>query len=400
MKMKQSLLIITPRFPYPVVGGDRLRIYQICRALSDQYRLTLLSLCESQTELDLHLPDDGIFEKVERIFLPRWRSWFNCLLALPGQMPLQIAYYQHSGFRRRALELMSENDATLAHLIRVGDCIKNEPGIKFLEMTDAVSLNYRRMQESKLSFGDLRALVYKVELNRLRRYENDIVDRFNHSFLVSEIDRKYLFNEQVDKLSRVSVFSIGVAADAIPYNFDYCGQDIIFIGNMFSLQNFDAAFYMASVILPIIRRVRPNVRLRLIGRIKPKQASKLTAYEGVIVTGEVANVAKASTGGGIGVCPLRLGAGCQFKILEYMALGLPVVSTTIGLEGYDARPGVELEVADDASSFAAHVLRLIDDRKSASEMALSARKYIESHHNWKSLLRPMLNIIDQHLVDK
>ncbi len=131
----------------------------------------------------------------------------------------------------------------------------------------------------------------------MRTYEEAIVDRFDHSFLVSDIDRRHLFADQPGKLSRVSVFSNGVALDAMPYQFDARGRDIVFIGNMFSLQNFDAALYMAADVLPLVRKVRPEARLRLIGRIQPDQAAQLNAFDGVDVTGEVPGVVVAARAG-------------------------------------------------------------------------------------------------------
>jgi glycosyltransferase involved in cell wall biosynthesis len=398
--MKSRLLILTPRFPYPVVGGDRLRIYQLCKALAFHYRLTLLSLCDSHAEMNMPLAEDGVFHRIERVYLPKWRSWLNCALAIPASLPLQVAYYQHAGFQRRALELMAEHDAALAHLVRVGNAIKDAPGIKFLEMTDAISLNYHRIRKTGLSNNDFRGRIYALETDRLRKYEGEIVDYFDHSFLVSEIDRQYLFGEQPDKLKQVSVFSNGVALEVMPYQFEPAGRDLVFIGNMFSLQNFDAALYMALEVLPLVRRVHPDVRLRLIGRVKPEQAVKLAAIEGVDVTGEVPNIAEAARGGAVGVCPLRLGAGVQNKVLEYMALGLPTVSTSIGLEGFNASDGVELNVADDSSAFASKVLRLLDDRKTASVIAQAARRYVESHHSWESMLAPMIDIIQSKLNQK
>jgi glycosyltransferase involved in cell wall biosynthesis len=342
-------------------------------------------------------PEDSVFDRIERVFLPKWLSFLNCLLALPGQLPLQVAYYRHSGFRSRAEELMAEHDAVFAHLIRVGDVIKSRPGIKFLEMTDAISLNYNRIHQSGHSKRDLRACIYALEAKRLRSYEQSIIEYFDHSFLVSDIDRQYLFSDCLDKLERVSVFSNGVALDRFPYQFDPNGWDMIFIGNMYSLQNFDAAMYMASEILPLIRLTYPDVRLRLIGRIKPEQASKLNLIDGVDVTGEVSSVSDAARGGGVGVCSLRLGAGVQNKVLEYMALGLPVVSTTIGLEGFNARDGKEIIVANDPVDFANEVIRLLRDRFFAADVAKAARIYVESHHSWEAMLAPMLSVIQSHL---
>jgi glycosyltransferase involved in cell wall biosynthesis len=398
--MKSSLLILTPRFPYPVVGGDRLRIYQICKALSNKYHLTLLSLCDSKHELEMDLPNEGVFQRVERIFLPKWRSWLNCALALPTDMPLQIAYYNSKSFKNRALQLMAEHDGVFAHLIRVGDVIKHARGIKFLEMTDAISLNYSRIQSANYFGIDFRARIYALETSRLKRYEQEIVDHFDYSFLVSQVDKEYLFKTQMERWMRVGVCTNGVSLEAMPYQFEKNGRDIIFIGNMHSMQNFDAALYMAKEILPLVRKAFPDVRLRLIGRNNDKQIVKLKQFEGVEVSGEVASIAQAAQGGAVGVCPLRLGAGVQNKVLEYMALGLPVVSTSIGLEGFNARNGIEIVVADTAKLFAEEVINLLKDRDNAASMAKAARRYVEVNHGWDSKLSPMLDIVDSYLEGK
>lgn len=388
-----TLLILTPRFPYPVVGGDRLRIYQLCKELARTHDLTLLSLCENDAEMQMPVPQDGVFARVERIKLPRWRSWLNCLLALPKTTPLQIAYYRDKRFSSRARVLMAEHDATIAHLIRVGDAIKDAPGVKFLEMTDAISLNYTRIRLSGSSFRDLRARVFSLEARRLRRYEESVVDSFEHSFLVSDIDRQFLFGDAPARLRRVSVSSNGVDLGNMPYQFAADGTDIIFIGNMLSLQNYDAAWFMAHDVLPLVRQRLPAVRLRLIGRIKHEHAATLTALDGVDVTGEVPHIPSAARQGGVGVCPLRLGAGVQNKVLEYMALGLPVVSTTIGLEGFEARPGEELLVADDAPTLAQKIIEVIQDRSTAERLARAARRYVESSHSWAAMLEPVVRIV-------
>ena len=96
---------------------------------------------------------------------------------------------------------------------------------------------------------------------------------------------------------------------------------------------------------------------------------------------------------------MRLGAGIQNKLLEYMALGLPAVSTTIGLEGLCAVPGVALEVADDPDSFARHLINILSDRSRAEAMAIAARHYVEDNHSWESVAAPMVRIINERLLD-
>lgn len=393
----KKILILTTRYPYPVIGGDRLRIYQICKLLSRQFQLTLLSLCESKSELEMAFPEDGVFHSIERVLMPRWRSWLNCFAALPTDMPLQIAYYRNAEFFKRATILHSEHDATLAHLIRASDAVRHLPGPKFLEMTDAISLNYERIRSTGHSKNDWRSHVFSLESRRLRRYEQEIVDLFDRSFLVSEIDRKFLFDNQKSRLDRVSVCSNGVDLSGLPFQFSENGRDIVFIGNMFSLQNLDAVNFMALEILPRIRANRSDVSLRLIGRIREDDAVRLKQMDGVIVTGEVPDVAVEARNAGVGVCPLRLGAGVQNKVLEYMALGLPTVSTSLGLEGFRAKDGQDLLIANDAVGLAEAVLRLLNDRDEAKTMAEAARKYVEQNHSWDSQLAPLVGKINESL---
>ena len=348
--------------------------------------------------MEADLPADGVFARVERIHLPKWRSWLNCIAALPSDTPLQVAYYRNREFQKRAVALCAEHDGVFAHLIRTADAIKNTPGVKFLEMTDAISLNYERVRQMKGAPRDLRMAIFSLEARRLRKYEESIVDHFNCSVLVSEVDRQHLYANDHGRLAKVIVCSNGVDLSTMPYQFEATGSDIIFIGNMLSLQNCDAALYMATAVMPLISRVRPASRLRLIGRISQEKKAQLEIIPNVSVTGEVADVSIAARGGVVGVCPLRLGAGVQNKVLEYMALGLPTVSTTLGLEGFSAVPGEHLLIADDAENFANATLALMTQRERASTMAMRARAYVEIKHSWQGMLAPLIKMVKTNLM--
>lgn len=393
---KKKILVLTSRFPYPVVGGDRLRIYRLCQALSHEYELTLLSLCDSDAEMTMVLPDQ-VFARVERVRHSRWRRIWHVVKALPSRKPLQVAYYACPVFHARAKALHEKHDATLAHLIRTGDCIRDMPGVKFLEMTDAISLNYQRVSSTDSATFDWRKLIYRFELRRLLRYEKTIVSSFTHTFLVSDIDRDFLYRNEPASLARVGVCSNGVDVAALPYQFVDTASDIVFIGNLHSLQNFDAAYFFAAEVLPLVRMHYPCTRFRVIGRIRPESAIKLSQLPGVDVSGEVRDVAEAARGAALGVCPVRLGAGVQNKVLEYMALGLPVVSTRLGLEGFAAQPGRELLVADDPEGMSEAVCMLLADRSAAAFQAKCAREYVERQHGWDAMLSPFIATVRNYL---
>jgi hypothetical protein len=106
-------------------------------------------------------PQDDLFSSIERVHLPRWRSYLSTALAIPGTRPLQLAYFESEKFRKTLNALLPQNDIVLAHLIRVGQYIEDLPGLRILEMTDAISMNYLRMQQLSGSYNWKR-LVYLI----------------------------------------------------------------------------------------------------------------------------------------------------------------------------------------------------------------------------------------------
>ncbi|GAB1620098.1 glycosyltransferase family 4 protein [Agarivorans albus] len=392
----KKILVLTPRFPYPVIGGDRLRIYQQCRELSKKYELTLLSLCEEASEMELSLPQDGVFSSVHRIYLPKYRSYLNCCLALPTKMPLQVAYYKSSKFKKMILSLVPQHDIVFSHLIRVGDYVKNIDAPKVLEMTDSISLNYERV--SRVSrFGGFKNIIYSLEKNRLKQYEKNVVNSFDFSILVSDVDKDYLFPSNEELRSRVLVCSNGVDTDSLHNIYKKATNTVAFIGNLTSVQNYDAAKWFAVSVMPLLL-ARGDFKFRVIGRISEEKKFELECYPGVEVFGGVDSIPEAAQNCIAGVCPVRLGAGVQNKILEYMSLGLPTISSSVGLEGISAEVGKDILVADGPKDYVEYLHRLATDDDFANQLSLNGRAFVELHHDWSSKLSVMVKRFDELML--
>ncbi|HEY8519626.1 MAG TPA: glycosyltransferase family 4 protein [Gammaproteobacteria bacterium] len=157
----------------------------------------------------------------------------------------------------------------------------------------------------------------------------------------------------------------------------------------------DAAEWFAREVLPRIRAVRPAAVFEVVGYTSTGEKRRLGAIPGVKVVGQVPSIAEAVAGAAVGVCPMRLGAGVQNKLLEYMALGLPSVTTSVSLAGLEAKPGEHLLLANTADEMAAAVLRLFDDRALARSLAEAARAYVEQHHVWSAKLDPLVRRLDR-----
>jgi len=371
-----------------------LRIFQICRELSRHHELTLLSLCETKREFYSWLPQDGVFRRIERVWLPKWRSLLNVFAALPTRIPLQVAYYQSNAFRKKIDKLLPFHDLCLAHLIRTGEYVRYASVPKILEMTDAISMSYQRMREVNVQWS-LKSWAYRIEADRLSRYERMAIRDFQITSLVSNVDRKFLLKDQ--ECQHVIVCSNGVDCNILPFhNRDNSKPVVIFIGNMISLSNLDACMYFAKNVLPLVRKEIECV-FRVVGRIKPKDASILEAIDGVEVVPNVQNIAEAAADARVGLAPIRFGAGIQNKVLEYMALGLPVVSSPIALEGLDAKVEQHLLIAVTPEEYVKHLCRLWSDSFLRNQLALAAHAYVLSNHSWSKCLLPLIEKIDEML---
>lgn len=387
------ILAVTTRFPFPVVGGDRLRFFKICEGLSKYHDLDLISLTDNP-RTPIESSHFETFNVIETIYLSRFRSFWNCLRGLFKYLPLQVMYYHSDQLRNRLRHASNDYDCVFLHLVRLGEYIGCINAPIWLEMTDAISLNYSRVIATKKTLA-LRGLIYAFEYKRLVKYEQAIIRKVNGISLISEVDRCWL--ERTKPFENMAVVSNGVNLLANEFKErSIQNNNIVFIGNMLSYQNLDACLYFANEVLPVIcERARRDIKFRIIGQISRSDSMRLSRIKNVEVFGKFDAIEDALVGSFAGVCPVRLGAGLQNKILEYMALGLPTVSTSVGLEGLKAKKGRDLLVADDPEIFAQYVLDILSDRELAREYSKNGRRYVERHHDWDTEIRLLSDRIEK-----
>jgi len=316
-------------------------------------------------------------------------------MALPGHAPIQLAYYRSREFQRKVEELLPQHDAVLAHLIRVGQYVagadQTTPNILF--MADAISLAYRRLSmlpEASL----LWSILSRVEMKRLMRYEKTCPVGFGLVWLHSDFDRSFLGLEQAS----VKILPLGIDFDQFPFNPAASGDVVAFVGNMSFSLNLDACRHFVRDILPKLR-ARAGIRFRMIGACSQAVKEEFARYEGVEVTGEVGRIADAMSGVFCGVCPVRAASGIQNKILNYLALGVPCVTSDVGLEGLNAQNGRDLLVYQKPEEAVELILRLHGEPALRAEVATNGRAYVERAHDWKVIHRGIRRDVSELLSE-
>jgi glycosyltransferase involved in cell wall biosynthesis len=250
-----------------------------------------------------------------------------------------------------------------------------------LDLVDCLSLNLMSRRDERR--GPARA-AYGLEYRRVRDYERAVAGHFPNLVISSPVDRAVLGD-------RACVIPNGVDLDAFPFHGPEGRQrqTLIFTGNMAYPPNEEAARWFVRRVWPLLQARWPCLRLQIAGASPGPRVRALESWSGVSVLGRVPSMAEHLAAATISICPLQSGSGIQNKVLEAMAVGTPVVSTTVGNQGTQATPERELLVADSPEDFACAVDRLLRDGDLRDRLATYGRALVEQRFQWSAHARAL-----------
>ena len=324
-----------------------------------------------------------IADEAERDYLPSLRAYCRDVRVLPmssrrsaistalniwRREPLQALYYRLGAMRRMVDDMIATTgfDAAYVHLFRMAPYVANHSQLyRIVDLTDVIS------KEIDLSLpyrGLASRAVYRLEKRRINRYERWVAQNFEETWLISGSDRQAL--AQTCPEANIRVVPNGVDLDQFHPTGQSCAPDsLIFVGHLRVLHNMDAATYLAQDVLPLIQKEIPTCTLNIVGADPAPQIQQLGQSAAITVTGFVPDLNAHLNKAAVFVAPLRFAAGIQNKVLEAMAAGRPVVTTSLVNDGLGAQPGREILVADDATATAQQVVKLLPTRRSGNKWA-------------------------------
>jgi glycosyltransferase involved in cell wall biosynthesis len=377
----KRLLFVTSRFPYPPVGGDRLRAFHLARLLALHYEVELLSLSPvpvDETTLQAFLAASGV-AVARAIAQPRWRSITGAAGALLAGQPLQVGYFRSPHLERAFGQALEHADMVLLHLIRTSALWQRQRGVPaILDMCDAISENLHQAGRNGRWWSPW-TWVCRLEAPRLQRFERAQARAFELVSFVAAVDCDVLGLKE----PQAFVLTQGVDLQHYPYlpPRQRRGNAIALIGKMDTYPNRSAALWAARELMPLL----PQFRLKVVGDCPAALRDQLQALPGVEVTGHVESVAEACNDCFASVAPLEVATGIQNKVLESFALGLPMVLSKSAARGLlPASAGAYL-TAETPRQWADAVLALSAGGDDILHMAQQARTYVEQHHTWEAI---------------
>jgi sugar transferase (PEP-CTERM/EpsH1 system associated) len=389
-----DILFIVPYVPSLI----RVRPYNLIRSLTARgHRVTVMTVSTHEDEDVARLEDHC--HRVYACDLPAWRSFFNALAALPTDTPLQAMYSWQPDLAHQSLELLQNGNKTIPSYVihiehlrgaRYGLHLKKhltKPGLKAPIIWDSVDcITHLFNQAAARSQKSTSRWLTRFELGRTRRFERYILGQFDHVLVTSQVDRQALLSliSHGDPQPNLSVLPNGVD---LTY---FCPDEnvvrepatLVVTGKMSYHANVTMVLHLVNEIMPRIWDHKPEVKLWIIGKDPSNKIKSLARKPAITVTGAVDDLRPYLRSATISVAPVQYGAGIQNKVLEAMACGTPVISTSAAVAALDVQPGQDLLVADDPARFSENVLSLLNDGERQRKIGAAGRRYVEQHHDW------------------
>ncbi|GAB4128450.1 MAG: glycosyltransferase [Ignavibacteriales bacterium] len=391
-----KILIITPRIPYPPYRGDILHVFNIAKTLALKHDVDIITqIAKKNQQPYVHeLKKFNINTNV--IHQSVFASFMNLLFAMLNKTPFQIAYFAS----KKMSTLISQQtkkkkyDLIYFHLIRSAQYLgstENSNAIKVCDYTDAVSLYLERYV--KFIRNPFRKIFFYLELNRLKKYEG-VAKKFNTVFICSDEDKKYLESKIVN--TDFQILRNGVDEKFFyPADTNYIKHRIIFSGNMPYYPNKDAVKYFAKDIFPKILGRYPDSKFFIVGQKPPTSIKKLNS-KNIIVTGFVEDIKKEYLLSHVNVAPIRFGAGTLNKVIESLALGVPVVASGIVIKGLPKELHKYVIQADLTEEFADKISYVFENDSIRNEMMKEVIEIIPKLLGWK----PIVDKFENYIITK
>jgi hypothetical protein len=363
--------------------------------LSRKHEVTVATLARTAGELAEGRALAGHCHELHAEVISPFAGWTRFLWYGATGRPATFGYFYSPALQDTVTRLLSSRgfDAVMVHCSSMGPYVAGS-GVtrRIMDFGDADSekwLEYSRTAPFPIS------VAFAVEGRRVRRQEGWLADRFDVRSVTAPRER--------DVLAAYVPGAIHVLPNGVDLEYfrprssagdSYAPDRVVFTGNMSYRPNVEAVGDFVKSILPAIWRRRPTTEFFIVGMDPSRAVRRLADGRRVVVTGRVDDVRPYFEAAAVAVAPLRVARGLQNKVLEAMAMRVPVVASSAAANGIHAVAGRDLVVEEHPEDFAQAVLCLLDDPATRERYAAAGRACVESNHDWQRILRQLDDLVE------
>jgi len=392
---QKKILFLASRYPYPLIGGDKIKSYHLLRHLAKYNDVTLVAFSFGT------LPEKKDIEAVEalgvRVFpvaLNPLKSGFLTGLRLQKEYPLEISFYLNSEFKNIVDNLLTTEkfDLGIAFFMRTAEYLKEKNIPKIL-----ISEDCRVLYQSR-SYNRSNNLLQKAvrwwEVMKLKPYEPKITSQYDFVTLVTKEDIEEMKKGNSKLKYRLVTNGVDIDRYSPPENFSERGLNIIFTGKLSVWANTMMAIKVAKELFPKIQSEVPEANLMIVGANPPKSVRELESSN-IHIYADVPDLAIYYRKARVFLHPHDGASGIQNKLLEAMSAGCAVVTTPTGNQGIYARHMEHAMLSDSDDEMAEYTIKLLKDDNLAQQISESAREWIIQTHTWDVVFSQIDGVINE-----
>ncbi len=410
--MRKKALVILSRYLWPVDGGRKESLNHYLKELYDNYNYEITVLCFLEASQKILDEEKQYYIKEIRALqeVPTGEKIRNILVKSFGtsRWPFQCSMYFSKKNEQLIREYVNNLEPDLIFTEMIRTCtyyssFSNSKAIKIANLDDLLSVRYERQLNSTVSNASfagayseklpswlrkiisgnmIKKQVLKAESKRCEIWEEKFYDLYDFSLMTSNVERDILNG----KMNAAKAKTLTVGVDCDYYNQPIASEKdtsgLAYVGNFSVASNIDTLEMMATKILPM---VKSNYTLYIIGKCPEQIQKKYESNKQIVFCGRVDDLREYVKRATIFFSPIAYGTGVKTKIVEAMAMGMPVVTNSVGIEGIHAQAGRDIFVSDDYSDLANEVDYLLNNKEACRVMGENASKFAEDTFRWEKV---------------
>jgi len=394
-----NLLYLVHRLPYPPNKGDKVRSYHLLKHLAASHRVFLGTFIDD--------PQDEVYVNslssycagLHIVRLSPRAAKLRSLIGLLSNEALTVPYYRNAGLQAWVSQTLrvQQIDAAVIFSSAMAQYVLGDSQLRTL--VDFVDVDSAKWTQYAANHSWPLSWLYRREGERLLAYDRSVAKQATHSFFVTDNETELFCSNAPECNGRVETMCNGVDADFFssehaltsPYRADE--MPLVFTGAMDYWPNIDAVSWFSAEIFPLLLQRSPGLRFYIVGR-NPVPEVRALASEHVVVTGTVDDVRPYLKHAKLIVAPLRLARGIQNKVLEAMAMGMPVIASKECAGAVDAVPERDFLTAGTVEDYQRQIASLLHSRERAAAMGNAARKQILARYSWHAHLSQIDGYLD------
>lgn len=385
-----KILMLTPYLPYPLLSGGQIRTYNLLKNLSKDHEITLFALIKDHNERQYINNLKPIVSKI-KVFKRTKNPWAlrNILLAIFTPYPFLVTRNLPNNMKAVIKEEL-KNDYDLIHaetFYMMPNIPRTNVPVLLVEQT-IEHLGYEFFAKNT-HHKYLQPLLY-ADIAKIRYWERFFWRKANRLVTMSAEDREVI-QADLDQKLRIDVVANGVDIKRFSHKKKQLPPKptILFVGTFKWLPNIDAVEYLTREIWPGIKQAIPDARLWIVGHSPTEEVLKLDHQPDVKVSANVEDIRDAYAKAHVLLAPIRSGKGTRYKIIEAMATNTPVVTTSLGAEGLELKPGKHVLIGDNTEALKNQTIKLLRSHKLQNSLAKAAKTLVEQKYDWRTISKDL-----------